>query len=301
MKDQVTVGYAVQMIFLLVVIAIMTSYVGVRRYTQENPQFCQSCHEVAPEVAVWLESEHRDIHCQACHHPTMDEGLEILWVYTMGKMPDIQHAEVSVASCEACHASHDIRWPEVVNSTGHRTHIAKAGLSCTECHGQHMDFGQPAREVCVSCHEGKDAGKAHEPSHCLACHNYLSTGEDELLPSLEDCMRCHEEQDRPILLPPTAPMNFVCSGCHEPHSDGRIAPCEDCHRESETFGLHEHPDHQLCGDCHEPHGWVSKNSHCLDCHETYYSGHYPERKCKNCHSFEGDDEEQPMTEGLLLP
>jgi hypothetical protein len=295
------VGHAAQIIFLLGMIMIMTSYVGVRRYTQENPQFCQSCHEVAPEVAAWLESEHRDIHCQACHHPTMEEGLEILWVYSMGEMPDIQHAEVGVDSCESCHASHDTRWPEVVNSTGHRTHITQEGLSCTECHGQQMHFGQPAREVCLSCHEGKDAGKAHEPSHCLACHNYLSTEEEELLPSLEDCMRCHEEQDMPIFLPDTAPMHFVCSGCHEPHSDGRIAPCEDCHRESEIFGLHEHPDHQLCGDCHEPHGWSSKNSHCLDCHETYYSGHYPERKCKNCHSFEGDEDEQPMTEGLLLP
>jgi len=271
-------------------IVIMTSYVGVRRYTEENPQFCQSCHEVAPEVAAWLESEHRDLFCQDCHHPTMEEGLEILWVYTMGEMPDIQHAKVSVNSCESCHASHDDRWSEVVNSTGHRTHATEEGLACTECHGQQMHFGQPARDVCLNCHEGQDAGTAHEPSHCLACHNYLSTEESELLPSLEDCMRCHDEEDRPILLPPTAPMHFDCSGCHEPHANDRIAGCDDCHRPSEIGGLHKHNDHQVCADCHEPHGWVSQDRHCLDCHEAYTADHYPERKCKNCHSFELEDE-----------
>jgi len=287
-KDRLTVGHAAEIIFLLVTLAVMASYLGVRRYTQEDPHFCQSCHEAAPEVAAWLESEHRDIRCQACHHPTTKEGLEILWVYVTGKMPDIQHAKVSVASCASCHASHDPRWPEIANSTGHRTHITKARLDCTECHGRQMHFGQPAREVCLNCHEGKDAGKAHEPNHCLACHNYLSTEEEDLLPNRDDCMRCHEKQDRPILLPPTAPMHFVCSGCHEPHADGRIVPCADCHRESEIFGLHKHPDHQVCDDCHEPHGWTSTNRNCLECHENY-STHYPGKKCKSCHDFEHED------------
>ena len=282
-RQRVTLGFAAQLIFALGAIAILGSYLGIRRYTNESPRFCESCHEVAPEVGIWLESEHRDINCQACHHSTIKEGLEILWVYLLGEMPDIRHAEVSVRSCASCHASHDRRWPEVANSSGHRAHTTVEGLNCTDCHGQQMHFGQPAREICLQCHEGKDTGAAHEPSHCLACHNYLST-DDKLLPRTRDCMRCHAKQDRPIRLPPTAPMHFVCSGCHEPHADGRIAPCADCHSSSELCGLHDHDDHQQCGDCHEPHEWTSRRRHCLDCHADLVD-HRPERKCKDCHGF----------------
>ncbi len=283
-EQRLTLGFAAQLIFVLGALAILGSYLGVRRYTNENPRFCESCHEMAPEVGMWLESEHRDINCQACHHATVEEGLEILWVYLLGEMPDIRHAEVSVQSCAGCHASHDRRWSEVANSAGHRAHQTAEGLNCTDCHGGQMHFGQPAREICVSCHEGKDAGAAHEPSHCLACHNYLST-EENLLPRPRDCMRCHAKQDLPIRMPATAPMHFVCSGCHEPHADGRIAPCEDCHRSVELCGLHDHSDHQVCGDCHEPHDWSSKRRHCFECHTDLHS-HHPERKCVDCHGFE---------------
>jgi len=283
----VTPGLAAYLIAALGAIAILIGYLGIRRYTNESPRFCESCHEVAPEVAVWLESEHRGINCQACHHATMEEGLKILWVYLRGGMPDIHHAKVSVRSCASCHASHDRRWPEVANSSGHRVHSSDEGLGCTDCHGQQMHFDQPAREICVSCHKGQDAGSAHEPVHCLACHNFLST-EDSVLPQQRDCMRCHAKQDRPIVLPSTAPMQFVCSGCHEPHASGRIAPCADCHRPSELCGLHTHADHQKCGDCHEPHEWTSKRRHCLECHADLFS-HYPERKCVDCHGFQSKE------------
>lgn len=279
-------GFAAQLIFLLAAIAILGGFVAIRRYTNENPRFCESCHEVAPEVRMWLESEHSDIRCQACHHQTMGEGLEILWVYLLGEMPDIQHAEVSVHSCAECHASHDPDWPQISNSSGHLAHSTTDGLNCTECHGQQMHFGQPAREVCLRCHEGKDTGAAHELDHCLACHNYLST-EQPLLPGQRACMRCHMKQDRPIKLPPTAPMHFVCAGCHEPHADGRIVACADCHRPSEICGLHDHSDHRVCGDCHESHEWAARDRHCNACH-TELVEHYPDKQCASCHAFEDE-------------
>jgi len=250
-------------------------------------------------MGVWLESEHRGINCQDCHHSTMEEGLEILWVYLRGEMPDIRLAEVNVGSCATCHASHDRKWPEVANSSGHLAHPTAEGLRCTDCHGQQMHFDQPAREVCLSCHEGQDTGAAHDLSHCLACHNFLST-EDELLPRVRDCMRCHAKQDRPILMPPTAPMHFVCSGCHEPHAGGRIAPCDDCHRSSELYGLHEHADHQLCADCHEPHEWTSRPRHCLECHDDLDT-HYPKRKCNDCHDFEDEEEKKRVEAQEEIP
>ena len=276
-------GFTTQVIFVLCVVAVMGGFLGIRQYTNENPRFCESCHEIAPEIGLWLESEHRDVHCQACHHSTVREGLAILWVFMLGEMPDIRHAEVSVPSCASCHASHDQDWAEVANSSGHRAHTTAEGLKCTDCHGDQMHFGQPAREVCMGCHEGQDIGPAHEPSHCLACHDFLSL-EEELRPDSQDCLDCHLKQEIPILLPPTAPMHFVCVGCHEPHAAGRIAPCADCHESPEVCGLHEHPDHQLCADCHQPHEWTSRRHHCFTCHEGLFT-HHPEKRCEDCHSF----------------
>jgi hypothetical protein len=277
-------AFAVYLVFGLAAVAVIGGLLGVRRYTNHSSRFCESCHEVAPEARIWLESEHQDISCQECHHATVREGLAILSVYLLGQMPDVEHAAVRVRSCAGCHASHDRRWPEVANSIGHRSHAQPAGLHCTDCHGQEMHFGETPRPVCMSCHEGRDTGPAHEPMHCLACHDFMSTS-DELRPRSRECMSCHAKQDRPILMPPTAPMHFVCAGCHEPHAAGRIAPCSDCHGPRELRGGHEHPDHQLCADCHEPHEWTSQQRHCSGCHKDLYS-HHPEKRCESCHRFD---------------
>lgn len=240
---------------------------------------------------MWLESEHRNVRCQGCHHATVEEGLEILWVYLLGRMPDVEHAEVEVRSCTRCHLDHDPRWPEVANSSGHRTHTTPEGLTCTDCHGQQMHFGEPPRDVCLACHEGKDAGAGHEPSHCLACHNFLSQDEP-LRPGERACLRCHEKQDRPIRIDPATPMHFVCAGCHEPHAGGRIVSCDDCHRPSEICGLHDLRGHRTCVDCHEPHLWTSRDRHCLACHDGF-ARHHPEKRCARCHSFESDECRNP--------
>lgn len=279
-----TVRIAVQVFAAVVLFATVAGLATFRRYVEESPRFCQTCHVVAPEIAVWMESEHRTVRCQQCHHQTLEDGLHILTTYAAGKMPERRHAEVDVRSCASCHASHDDRWPSIADSIGHTVHTQRAELPCTACHGAEMHFDQPARVTCLTCHEDKVAAPPHEERHCLACHNFLST-EDVIRPQRRDCMRCHRTQEKPVSISDTAPMQFACAACHRPHSDTGVTPCTECHKRTELAGLHDLPGHAECGACHAPHEWVATKAMCRSCHKGM-QGHHPGRRCSDCHSFE---------------
>ena len=282
--SSLTLALAVQVLVALAAFAAVAGFVSFRRYVEESPRFCQTCHNVAPEIALWMESEHRQVRCQQCHHQTLEDGLRILQVFVGGGMPEQSHAPVEVTSCATCHASHDERWPSIANSSGHVVHVQKEKLPCTACHGAQMHFDRPARETCLGCHKDMTVGSAHEKRHCLACHNFLST-EAVVRPQRQDCLRCHRNQAKPVVVSPTAPMQFACSACHRPHSEKGVVDCNDCHKQRELGGLHDLAGHQKCSDCHEQHEWTSTKPQCFVCHEGMYS-HHPEQACRKCHVFE---------------
>ncbi len=274
---------ALQLFLALGVLATAVAFVGFRGYVETSPRFCQTCHVIAAEVAIWTESEHRNVRCQQCHHQRLEDGLRILMAYVSGEAAVTGHGKVNVGSCAGCHSSHDERWPSIADSVGHRVH-GKAGLVCTACHGQQMHFYRPARATCLTCHKDKSAGSAHEEAHCLACHNFLSTDE-VILPSRRDCLRCHEALERPIVVAQAAPMQFVCYACHRPHAGTGVIACAECHKNRELVGLHRKPGHATCDSCHRQHDWVATRRACFACHANLES-HHPEQPCWSCHSFE---------------
>lgn len=264
-------------------LAVVGGLARFRDYAETDPRFCNSCHEVAPEIAIWTESEHRAIRCQQCHHNTMEDGLRILRVYVSGSPPAATHAPVSVESCAACHKSHDRRWPSIAESTGHRIHVDEARLACTTCHGRQMHFDRPARQSCLDCHADRGEGSTHEDVHCLACHNFVSSAE-VIRPTRRDCLGCHANRERPIRVSETAPMQLACHACHRPHSD-ELVPCSQCHRQRDLAGLHALAGHADCLTCHEAHEWTTTREQCARCHEGLASHHVGEA-CAGCHSFE---------------
>lgn len=274
---------ALQLFLGLGAIAAVGGLVSFRRYVETSPRFCQTCHVIAAEVAIWTESEHRNVRCQQCHHERLEDGLRILLAYVSGETPVTEHGKVNVASCSGCHATHDERWPNIARSIGHRVH-GRADLVCTACHGQQMHFYRPARATCLKCHADKSAGSAHEEAHCLACHNFLST-EEVILPSRRDCLRCHEALEQPIVVAPTAPMQFACYACHRPHVGDGVIACDECHKSAELAGLHRIAGHAKCAACHRQHDWVATRRDCDACHHNLAS-HHPEQRCWSCHSFE---------------
>jgi hypothetical protein len=256
-----------------------------KHYVETSPRFCQTCHEVAPEIAIWTESEHRSVRCQTCHHNSLNDGLHILAVYIRGEVPHREHAPIHVDSCVDCHTSHDPRWPDISSSIGHQVHAETLGLDCTGCHGQQMHFERPATEICIGCHQASADGSAHEAAHCLACHDFLSAV--QVSPRRRACLDCHAVQKQPVVVSKTAPMRFECRACHRPHERRGLVPCDDCHRPEQLSGLHDHAAHQLCSACHEAHEWRSTRDQCQQCHAGL-DEHHRDRACASCHSF-GDD------------
>jgi hypothetical protein len=267
----------------IVGVAGASTLASLHDWVESSPRFCESCHLVAPEIAVWTESAHRSIRCQECHHHTLEDGLRILSNMVTGEGQTGEHGNVHLDSCAGCHTSHDLRWPDIANSVGHRLHTEQAKLECTACHGRQMHFHQPARSICMKCHAGPADGAGHSALHCLACHNFLSQ-EAVIKPTRQDCLGCHMSLDRPIRIPAKTPMAFSCGACHLPHGDTPLVACEHCHKADLLFGLHKNDGHGACADCHEPHTWRAKRRHCSGCHEGMAS-HNPGQPCGGCHNF----------------
>lgn len=101
---------------------------------------------------------------------------------------------------------------------------------------------------------------------CATCHDPAAnsiTGQDDLLPEMETCYECHDEDDtectvchrqpdEPILLPRIA--DYSPKFTHKNHI-ARNIPCEKCHpgiaqSESVEQGLHL-PQMATCMSCHE--------------------------------------------------
>lgn len=76
-------------------------------------------------------------------------------------------------------------------------HIADMGSTCTDCHGEDDPKGNPAKEMCLDCHESYEA---------LA----QSTQGEEMNP--------HESHMGP----------GPCEDCHRSHKQSKLI-CDECH------------------------------------------------------------------------
>ena len=272
-------------------VATVFGFLRFKRFVDEDPRLCATCHRSSPEFALWLGGTHKTVACQRCHHSSPKQGVAMLGAFVAGKKPRGQHAEVEVGACASCHFSHDPRWPQVGGSRGHRIHVEEKKIACIRCHAASMHGFEPVAAKCVECHGQHTIGVAKmQALHCFACHEFL-TNEPGLRPTRHDCLRCHTRQGiRAPMKEHGVPMEMSCAACHKPHAkDGKtLADCAECHRRAQMAkgGLHGKAGHRRCLDCHKPHLWTPEKDACARCHAGA-AEHAQAKACKDCHSFRG--------------
>lgn len=274
---------------VLLLLGLGLGFLRFKRFVDEDPRLCATCHRASPEFALWLGGSHRDVSCQKCHHSTPEQGIAMLRAFMAGKKPQGRHAEVEVGTCAGCHLSHDPKWKQVGESRGHRIHYGEQKIACVKCHATSVHGFEPVSATCVSCHGKHLVGvTGMEKLHCFACHEFL-TSESSLRPSRRDCMRCHSAQG--IHAPMSdhgGAMEMACAACHKPHAPPgqALTACTACHLQMAKGGLHARKGHARCLDCHQPHTWKAEEPACLRCHQKAQA-HARARACGECHAFGG--------------
>ncbi len=261
----------------IVIVAILGIMVGYRyyRYSQEDPQYCASCHLMKEAFTEWQKGRHRDIVCQRCHQLSILEQNQLLVAYVVkgGKQRFSQtHGRKKPwNACKKCHIEEVAQGSITLNkSYGHALHVFMQQIECRTCHkGTVHDF-HPNEKACQGCHKDRGVhGIGMEAFSCLKCHSF-----SEKTPSMiprDRCIKCHSH------IPKTGPMsNLLCHECHKPH--GQIKPTSnvcisECHSNEASVGQHGlHIKVGLdCLYCHKPHSWrVGKQKAriiCTKCHQ----------------------------------
>jgi hypothetical protein len=272
--------------------AVALGVLRFKKFVDEDPRLCATCHRASPEFALWLGGTHKSVACQRCHHATARQGVAMLGAFVAGKKPEGKHAQVEVGACASCHFSHDPQWPQVGGSRGHRIHVEENKIACVRCHAASMHGFEPVATKCVDCHPGHSVNlEKMQELHCFACHEFLTT-EPGLRPTRRDCMRCHTAQGiHAPMKEHGAPMEMSCAACHRPHAkDGQtLAACTDCHARTlmAKGGLHAKKGHARCLDCHAPHLWTPEPRACLRCHADAPAHAQGKKACTDCHGFTG--------------
>jgi hypothetical protein len=283
---------------LLVAVAVASGY-RFKRFVDEDPRLCATCHRASPEFSIWLGGSHRSVSCQKCHHSTPEQGVAMLRAFMQGKRPQGRHADVEVGACAACHMSHDVRWKQIGGSRGHRVHVEGQRIACVRCHAATVHGFEPVSATCVGCHGKHLVGVGGmDKLHCFACHEFLTT-EPGLRPTRRDCLHCHSAQGiNAPMADHGGAMEMACAACHKPHAPPgqAIVACTTCHTQMKKGRLHARPGHATCLDCHRPHTWQASPDACNRCHGDA-AGHAKGRACLACHAFGGAPLPARRTEG----
>ncbi|MBI2853165.1 MAG: hypothetical protein HYX84_08750 [Chloroflexi bacterium] len=273
----------------LVAIIVFSGFQFFRfyNYTQEDPNFCRSCHLMEQAWDKWAISQHKDVTCHSCHEQSVIESSRLVVSFALGRYQRVEsHAVVKDEACEECHESANIRWPQVAATAGHKVHTEEQNLACTKCHSTTLHRFEAPGPICQVCHiEKRVITPAMADFHCSTCHNFLST-EEKLHPTRKACLDCHQTRAvETVNWPADAPMQFECATCHKPHE--LVLPdvaCQTCHT---ATGAHTERSHATssCQTCHKPHEWqVSQRDTCTSCHAAQVE-HQVGFFCGTCHSF----------------
>jgi len=262
--------------FIIAIIVISLFLYGYRyyRYTQDEPEFCGSCHMIKESYADWLNGKHRDTVCQQCHQlGNVEQNLRLLSYVMTGKNPiATSHGRIKPwEECKNCHMD-TISQGSVTpsKSYGHAKHAVVKGIECKACHVSKTHNFPPNTSSCQQCHSNKGVhGISMEEFSCIKCHSFSRKPLPML--STEKCFKCHSD------IPRKGPMSGLsCHYCHKPHSTEKpdSGSCTaECHKTEATMGQHGvHAQQGIeCMYCHKPHKWV-------------LGGSVPSSLCKECHS-----------------
>jgi nitrate/TMAO reductase-like tetraheme cytochrome c subunit len=263
-------------VILLFLISITGGIVGYKyyRHTQDDPEFCMSCHLMQDAFKTWQSGKHRDFQCQICHTMTLIEQNKMMvsFVVRGSKTLKQKHGRISPwNACRGCHVSDVAQGSKTLtNSYGHARHVFMQNISCGKCHFGNLHQFSPNQQACSECHTDRLIhGLGMEGMQCLNCHNY-SEKAPKMITS-ERCLRCHQELRQKNVM---SAVN--CFDCHHPH--GKIKPSsqdclKSCHGNESKVGqhnLHMTKAGLQCLDCHKAHRWAVGREQavkiCTRCH-----------------------------------
>ena len=276
-------------------------------YSQNNNQFCLSCHTLHDEVYQrFQQSKHHrvaNLRCHDCHaEPLVAETMQIVKWMLLRPTEVGPHAPVPRAVCAGCHIKDnpDSTWKRIIATAGHTVHLAtdtakKLRIECLTCHGVTAHRFVPVAQTCAQsgCHKqteirlGKMAGQTS--LHCTTCHQFTAPVSDSgthvafatLVPTQRNCLGCHEM--RKVIerfVPANDPHEGRCGDCHNPHTQttpaGAFKSCTNagCHVRPDTLTPFHRGTHiralPNCGACHQEHTWKVRGQSCLACHQNIY-------------------------------
>jgi nitrate/TMAO reductase-like tetraheme cytochrome c subunit len=238
---------------------------GTAMEVSSRPQFCGSCHIMAPYYESWKHSSHKNIACVECHIPpgvTAElrkkyEALSMVARYFTGTYSTNPWTEIDDASCLRCHERRLLSGKELFGDVlfDHSAHLAGMrrgkALRCTSCHSQIVQGSHIAvtASTCVLCHfKGQTSGVG--TARCTLCHQVP----DKVIKRANFTFN-HADVSR---------YGMQCTSCHArpTGSDGAVPKerCVTCHNEQARLAAFG--DTELL---HQKHVTEHKVD-CLHCH-----------------------------------
>jgi len=256
------------LLLLLFLISLTIIIVGYRyyRHTQENPEFCLSCHLMKEAYKTWEKSKHSDIICQTCHRLSLIEQNKLLIAFVTGtkSVRETHGRQKPWQACKECHFP-DIEQGAISDSKtfGHARHVFTKKINCSECHigGASNSSGglhefKPESDACLKCHKDRLVhGLGMEGLQCLNCHTFSKEPSQKLV-SERRCLECHGNIQRSGVMG-----SLRCFDCHKPHAKIKLegADCLGrCHSHELEVGQHKlHIEKAKvdCLYCHRAHTW----------------------------------------------
>ncbi len=199
-------------VVILTIIAAAFVLGGVAVPLTNHPDFCASCHTIAPSYETWKVSTHKDVTCVTCHvrpgfehwlHDKVWKGSRDVAITLFGTPPDPHDLAAKVDSkvCLSCHqailrvselAPRDLPPPvkEVGLIMSHRKHMEAFGKrgqeeGCTTCHSR-IVHEKPIKGYPIVIPRGhvSEDSEPHYPDH--------PDGTKLRAAAIADCFRCHD-------------------------------------------------------------------------------------------------------------
>lgn len=141
-----TVKYLLYLVVIVILFGAVAAF-GPPQYWKksETPEFCASCHVMAPQYESWFHSgSHKRITCVDCHLPNDNMVEHLVWKGIDGSKDFLYFYGGFV--------------PEHIQSSAHARRVIKS--NCERCHQEMVSRINTEKRDCWECHRSS----AHQKS-----------------------------------------------------------------------------------------------------------------------------------------
>ena len=140
------------LIGLIIVVVLGIGAIAGMHYTSQ-PQFCVTCHEIAPQVASWKTGSHKDVECLSCHAATGNLGYIVrklssykeVYLHFANQVPPKLAWTPHIDACLYCHSGKNSAYPKAKNITLvpgsspnapaiYHQPMIDGNVNCVDCH-----------------------------------------------------------------------------------------------------------------------------------------------------------------------